>query len=172
MGTYLRGTSPEGAFSEPRVPFLLVWMKMGKEGSNAAHGCRAGLSVATNGGLYKVSDTELCGLWGSTSRGGVVCSMDGAPIFKRQPLAGRRHHSTTNCVKLVPAGAGGLCCALTSVRRSSAELQQPGRCEPGPACAQCPACFLPHARHALLFCRNALLRCMSRMNAYCLAVFC
>ena len=55
------------------------------------------------------------------------------PFFKRQAIAGRRHHLTTICGKLVTEGAmsygGGHAFALTCVRRSSAEVSLPGRHE-------------------------------------------
>ena len=83
------------------------------------------------------------------------CTVGGTPFFKRQPLAGRRHHPTTNCGKLVTAAV--MRSALTSVRRSSAELQQHERRKPWPASAQCPACFVPYVLHALMFCLHTLL---------------
>ena len=89
----------------------------------------------------------------------VVCTgADGGRRAIFQGTAARRL-PTTNCARLVTAADARS--ALTSVRRSSVELHQPGRCEPYPARAHCGASFVPHARHAVLFCLNTCYVCMS-----------
>ena len=104
----------------------------------------------------------------------------GAPFFKRQRIAGRRHHATTNCDRTTARhfSSDSASLAVDIMRRQIAvSLLRRGQCArpylsaqiqrgnveawmtralrmSKSACAQCTACFVTHARHAMamLFC--------------------
>ena len=87
-------------------------------------------------------------------------TMDGdrrsAPLFKRQPLADRRHHPTTNCGELVTEAAVRLLfvCAQTQLGATAAWTTRAAHISK-PACARCNACFeiaCPACEVALLAC--------------------
>ena len=96
----------------------------------------------------------------------------GAPFFKRQPIAGRRHHATTNCGKLVterPMRSPLPVCAdparkCRGLDDASTSHEQVGLCAMHCLlCNACPACdgdvvllnalLCVHGAHAcILFC--------------------
>jgi hypothetical protein len=95
----------------------------------------------------------------------------GAPFSKRQPLAVRRHHPTTNCGELVTEAAVRLLlllCADAARRFSGLDDASSSHQQIGPVDKALPALKL-HVQHAMLFCLHAFL-CVrvARMHVACM----